>query len=100
MRPYIHFEISIIILVILREIIEGIPAVGIAREEAFRSEWSNGQTEGQVNRLKTIKRTMYGKAKLDLLRLRVLTRNWTAPPNWRWTFTPKYIDFEYLLVEN
>ncbi len=24
-------------------------------------EWSNGQTEGQVNRLKTVKRQMYGR---------------------------------------
>jgi transposase len=34
--------------------------------------WSNGQTEGQVNRLKFIKRQMYGRAHFDLLRLRVL----------------------------
>lgn len=34
--------------------------------------WSQGQAEGQVNRLKTIKRTMYGRASLDLLRHRVL----------------------------
>ena len=34
--------------------------------------WSNGPTEGQVNRLKLIKRSMYGRAKFDLLRLRVL----------------------------
>lgn len=33
---------------------------------------SNGQVEGQVNRLKTIKRSMYGRAKFDLLRQRVL----------------------------
>ena len=33
---------------------------------------SNGQVEGQVNRLKMIKRTMYGRAKFDLLRQRVL----------------------------
>ena len=35
-------------------------------------EISNGQTEGQVNRLKTIKRQMYGRANFDLLRKRVL----------------------------
>jgi len=35
-------------------------------------EWSNGQTEGQVNRLKTVKRQMYGRASFDLLRQRVL----------------------------
>jgi transposase len=39
---------------------------------AMKSEWSNGQTEGQINRLKMIKRQMYGRAKLDLLRARFL----------------------------
>ncbi|RVG73129.1 transposase [Sinorhizobium meliloti] len=34
--------------------------------------WSNGQAEGQINRLKTIKRTMYGRAGPELLRARVL----------------------------
>ncbi len=37
--------------------------------------WSNGQTEGQVNRLKYIKRQMFGRAKFDLLRARVLHAN-------------------------
>lgn len=41
---------------------------------ALESRWSNGQTEGQVNRLKFIKRQMYGRAKFDLLRARVLHR--------------------------
>ena len=39
---------------------------------ALTTPWSNGQTEGQVNRLKTIKRQMYGHASFDLLRRRVL----------------------------
>jgi transposase len=39
---------------------------------ALALPWSNGQVEGQVNRLKLIKRQMYGRAKFDLLRLRVL----------------------------
>jgi len=43
-----------------------------AVREAFRSPWSNGQTEGQVNRLKTLKRQMYGRAGFDLLRIRLL----------------------------
>jgi transposase len=34
--------------------------------------WSNGPLEGNVNRLKLIKRSMYGQADLDLLKLRVL----------------------------
>lgn len=41
---------------------------------ALSTEWSNGQTEGQVTRVKLIKRQMYGRAKLDLLRQRVLYR--------------------------
>jgi transposase len=39
---------------------------------ALSTPWSNGQTEGQVNRLKAIKRQMYGHAGFDLLRRRVL----------------------------
>ena len=41
--------------------------------------WSNGQTEGQVNRLKLIKRQMYGRANFDLLRKRVLPKPNPAP---------------------
>jgi transposase len=43
-----------------------------AVKNALRYEWSNGQLEGQVNRLKLIKRMMYGRAKFALLRARVL----------------------------
>lgn len=39
---------------------------------AIGEPWSNGAVEGQVNRLKLIKRSMYGRAGLDLLRQRVL----------------------------
>ena len=39
---------------------------------AITSPWSNGQTEGQINRLKMLKRQMYGRANLDLLRARLL----------------------------
>ena len=39
---------------------------------ALRLPWSNGKVEGQVHRLKLIKRQMHGRAKFDLLRLRVL----------------------------
>jgi transposase len=34
--------------------------------------WNNGVLEGHVNRLKLIKRSMYGRAEIDLLKLRVL----------------------------
>jgi transposase len=39
---------------------------------ALETKWSNGQTEGQINRLKLLKRQMYGRANFDLLRQRVL----------------------------
>ncbi|MFV0514329.1 MAG: ISL3 family transposase [Jhaorihella sp.] len=39
---------------------------------ALREPWSNGQTEGQINRLKTLKRQMYGRANIDLLRARLV----------------------------
>lgn len=46
----------------------------LAVRNALRYQWNNGQTEGQVNRLKFLKRQMYGRAKFDLLRKRVLPR--------------------------
>ncbi len=54
-------------------------AAGIRRDlqavhTALTSSFSNGQSEGQINRLKLIKRQMYGRAKFDLLRARVLAR--------------------------
>jgi transposase len=39
---------------------------------ALQMPWSNGQVEGQVHRLKLVKRQAYGRAKFDLLRQRVL----------------------------
>lgn len=52
----------------------GIRADLNAVRNALKMCWSNGQVEGQNNRLKFIKRQMYGRAKLDLLRKRVLYR--------------------------
>jgi transposase len=54
-------------------------AEGIRRDlqavrAAFTSPWSQGQTEGQITRLKLLKRQMYGRANFDLLRQRVLYR--------------------------
>jgi len=34
--------------------------------------WSNGQVEGQINKLKLVKRQMYGCGKLDLLEARLI----------------------------
>jgi transposase len=38
---------------------------------AVLEPWSNGQVEGQINRLKALKRAMYGRASVDLLRARL-----------------------------
>jgi transposase len=43
-----------------------------AIQAALTLPWSSGQAEGQINRLKLIKRQMYGRANFDLLRRRVL----------------------------
>ena len=57
-------------------------ALGIRRDyEAVKASillpWSQGQTEGQVNKLKTLKRVMYGRAGFALLRQRMLQSNGT-----------------------
>ncbi|TMV67242.1 transposase [Thioclava sp. BHET1] len=39
---------------------------------ALTGSWSNGQTQGQINRLKRIRRQVYGRAYLDLLGARVI----------------------------
>jgi transposase len=43
-----------------------------AVEAAVEEAWSNGPVEGNISRLKTIKRQMYGRAGFELLRARVL----------------------------
>ena len=43
-----------------------------AVRNAIISPWSNGQTEGQITRLKLIKRQIYGRAKIDLLQARLI----------------------------
>lgn len=52
----------------------GLTGDGDAVRAALSLEWSNGQTEGQVNRLKLVKRQMYGRGSFTLLRARVLHR--------------------------
>jgi hypothetical protein len=52
-------------------------ATGLSRDGAAVAAglslcWSNGQTEGQVNRLKFLKRSMYSRGGFDLLKARVL----------------------------
>jgi transposase len=43
-----------------------------AVQAGLTTEWSSGRVEGHINRLKLIKRQMFGRAKFDLLRRRVL----------------------------
>ena len=54
-------------------------ASGIKRDYAavkmaLSVPWSQGQVEGQITRLKLLKRQMYGRARFELLRSRVLRR--------------------------
>ncbi len=52
-------------------------ASGVAKDEAavqaaITLPWSNGQAEGQINRLKLVRRQMYGRGKIDLLQARLI----------------------------
>lgn len=52
-------------------------ALGILRDKeavqaGLTEEYSNGQTEAQVHKLKFVKRSMFGRAKLPLLTQRLL----------------------------
>ena len=51
---------------------KGITADLAAVKAALTEAWSNGQTEGQITKLKLVKRQMYGRAGLDLLRARLV----------------------------
>jgi transposase len=56
---------------LLASFAEGIIADKRAIAAAITKPWSNGQTEGQITKLKMIKRQMYGRANIDLLRARL-----------------------------
>ena len=58
----------------LVEFAKGLVHDRAAVEAALQYKWSNGITEGHVNRLKMIKRTAYGRASFTLLRQRVLAQ--------------------------
>lgn len=52
-------------------------ANGVAKDRtavsaAISLPWSNGQTEGQIAKLKLVKRQIYGRGKIDLLQARVI----------------------------
>jgi hypothetical protein len=42
----------------------------IADRAAITSPWSNGRREGQITRLKLVRRQMYGRGEIDLLKAR------------------------------
>ena len=53
-------------------------AAGLVKDKAavaaaLTEPWSNGQTEGQITRLKLVKRQMFGRANLDLLEARLVS---------------------------
>ena len=52
-------------------------ASGVTKDEAavraaITLPWSNGQTEGQITRLKLVRRQMYGRGNIDLLQARLI----------------------------
>lgn len=57
----------------LQRVAAGMEADAAAICEAITSRWSNGVVEGHVNRLKMLKRQMYGRAEFELLRRRVMS---------------------------
>jgi transposase len=57
---------------LLASFANGLRADEAAVAAALGEPWSNGQTEGHITKLKLVKRQMYGRAKLDLLRARLL----------------------------
>jgi transposase len=58
----------------LQSFAQGLKKDYAAVKAGLTLQWSNGQTEGQVHRLKLIKRQMYGRGDFQLLRKRVLHR--------------------------
>jgi hypothetical protein len=53
--------------------VTGLRADLAAVEAALREKWSSGQVEGTINKLKLLKRQMYGRANLDLLEARLMS---------------------------
>ncbi len=65
------------VLAAMKETLLGRLAIGLERnmaaiQAALDSPWTTSPAEGQINRMKTLKRAMYGRAGFPLLRARVL----------------------------
>jgi transposase len=65
---------------VMRRFVRKLKQDWAAVKNAVEQTWSNGPAEGHINRLKTLKRQMYGRARFELLRARMLpfTRRKTA----------------------
>ena len=63
----------------LRTFAAGLQRDGDTVRAALSMPYSNGQTKGQVHRLKVLKRAMYGQAGFELLRKRILYREQPIP---------------------
>ena len=59
----------------LKSFAKGLLSDITAVTNAVSLSWSNGQVEGQINKLKTVKRQMYGRAGFNLLRKRLVLQN-------------------------
>lgn len=57
----------------LERVAAGMESDAPAVVEAISCSWSNGVVEGHINRLKMLKRQMYGRAGFELLRRRVMS---------------------------
>lgn len=58
----------------LRSFVNGLRGDLAAVTAGLSLTWNNGPTEGTVTRIKSVKRAMFGRANLDLLRRRILRR--------------------------
>lgn len=56
----------------LKSFVTGLRADHDAVTAGLTLPWSSGSVEGNINRIKMLKRQMYGRASPDLLRLRIL----------------------------
>ncbi len=55
----------------MRVFVRGLKKDLVAVRNALTTKWSSGQIEGQINRLKTLKRAMYGRVSVEVLRARL-----------------------------
>jgi transposase len=77
MRPRVRVAVGPAIRNIDRRRAERTCKQGVTKDiaavhAALVQPWSNGQTEGQITKLKLVKRQMYGRAKIDLLQARLI----------------------------